>query len=143
MGAEFREDAAGEPQVPRVACHLLADGRHAQRRDAEPVARIDHPRQVVQRLTLVHTPDVALDGHGGRIQANGVLNVHADALVAHVVLQDRGPRTDAKADGLVGLGRYAGPQGTRVHIRQSTYGMSGTTVTSIRSRPVVGPIRYP
>src|SRR5208283_5041677 len=104
MRPDFSADAGSKAQVPGIAYEILSNPSHAQGSYAVLIAGIHNLNEVADGLMFVLTANVNLNGHGGRIQTNGILNIDGDKLVRKF-LQDALTAAAAEHDWLLHLRR--------------------------------------
>src|SRR5262249_34504502 len=84
LRTELSANPRGETKISGIASELSADRRDPQHRDAVPVARVDEPRHVLDRLRLVLPTDEDLHCPGVDVHAPRVLKIEGEALVRQV-----------------------------------------------------------
>ena len=112
VGAVLRQHPGRQQEEALRPLHLLADGHHAQRRDAVAGAGVRRAAQQLQRAGLARRADEGLHRHAVRVHADGVLHVAGEAAaVGHVVVKHGGVVGQAHALGRGDRGRNARADG--------------------------------
>ena len=109
MGPELGTNAAGEPEIPGVALHVLAHRGHRQDRDPVAHAGVHQLRHVMHGLGLVLATDKDLHRQSRDVEPHRLLHAHRDLLVGEL-LEDTWPAAGPQDDSPVIGGRHRGPQ---------------------------------